>query len=107
MTDSPTTPQDKREVQKDTDGRLLFPVSGTTPVNALGASVAHHLRRGEKIRLIAIGAGAVNQMIKGCVAARRNVAGEGRDLTLRPGMRRTHSTKTNEEVESVIMDVLL
>lgn len=38
-----------------------------------------------KIKLRAIGAGAVNQAVKGIILARQQLAGQGADLIFRPG----------------------
>lgn len=38
-----------------------------------------------RITLRAIGAGAVNQAVKGAIQARQQLAGQGEDLVIRPG----------------------
>lgn len=61
-------------------------VSSKTDVRKLGAAICHALKNnGGRVDLRAIGAGAVNQAVKGIIVTRGLIAPEGGDLKVVPG----------------------
>lgn len=71
------------ETSRNTKG--LFFVKPSSNVEGLAGLVVSSIREEGRITLRAIGAGAVNQAVKGAVHARQQLAGEGEDLIVRPG----------------------
>ena len=60
-------------------------VKADTRVKQLAGSIAHSIRNGENsIIVTAVGAGAVNQAVKGIIVARGFLAQEGRSLATVP-----------------------
>ncbi|QST02955.1 stage V sporulation protein S (plasmid) [Pontibacillus sp. ALD_SL1] len=59
-------------------------VKNDTKVNKLAGSIAEYLRAGEPVELHAIGAGSVNQAVKGLATARGYVASNGIDFVVVP-----------------------
>lgn len=60
-------------------------VGGGTSVQDLAATISHAIYDGRKPVLRAIGAGAVNQAIKGIAIAQSYVGSRGLVLSVRPG----------------------
>lgn len=60
-------------------------VAARTPTAELASAISHALYDGKKVILRAIGAGAVNQAVKGLVVAQGYVAQRGLVLANRPG----------------------
>lgn len=60
-------------------------VANRTPTAELAAAISHAIYDGKKVVLRAVGAGAVNQAVKGLVVAQQYVAARGLVLMNRPG----------------------
>ena len=60
-------------------------VSASSNPQALAAAVAHAIYEKHKVKLRAVGAGAVNQAIKSIAIARGYAAPRGLDLICKPG----------------------
>jgi stage V sporulation protein S len=71
-------------VHRDSDEALLR-VSASSPPQSLASAISHALYDNRRVTLRAIGAGAVNQAMKGCAIARGYVAQRGYDLVVKPG----------------------
>lgn len=71
-------------IVRDSDEALLR-VSASSPPQSLASAISHALYDNRKVTLRAIGAGAVNQAMKGCAIARGYVAQRGYDLVVKPG----------------------
>lgn len=67
-----------------TDQAETFRVGSLTQVSALAGAVAGAARQGKQIHMEGIGAGPVNQAMKGIALARSYLAAEGIDLTAQP-----------------------
>ncbi len=65
--------------------QTLF-VKNNTPTKNLSGSIAHALRQDGAVALQAIGAGAVNQMVKSLAIARSYMQKEEKDLNAYPEM---------------------
>lgn len=63
----------------------LFFVKPSSNVQGIAGLITSSIREEGRITLRAIGAGAVNQAVKGAIQARQLLAGEGEDLVVRPG----------------------
>ena len=59
-------------------------VSSTSPVNKLATAIAEEIRANGRTVLLAIGAGAVNQAIKGLASARGFLAPQGINIAMTP-----------------------
>jgi stage V sporulation protein SpoVS len=55
-------------------------ISRTTNVKNLAASIAKHIQRGKIVRMIAIGAGAINQMVKASACSLQYLAPVGMEV---------------------------
>lgn len=73
MTTSPTTSQNE-----------VLKVSSDTRVHALAGSIAKSLRQRDTCEMQCVGAGAINQAIKGCAVARKFLQDDGLDLSIVP-----------------------
>ena len=60
-------------------------VAAESNAASVAGSIAKNLQEGKTVSLLAIGAGAVNQMVKGYAIARGYVAPSGMDLALKGG----------------------
>lgn len=68
-----------------TEPRERLKVSATTRPQILAGAIAKFLTQDKKqIEIVAVGAGAVNQAIKGLIMARRFVSSSGMDLAFKP-----------------------
>tara|TARA_R100000152_G_C6730449_1_gene155188 strand:+ start:230 stop:505 length:276 start_codon:yes stop_codon:yes gene_type:complete len=64
---------------------IYLKVSGGSQANKVAGSVVKNIDEGKKVVLKAIGAGAVNQMIKSITVARSMIASTGRDMYFTSG----------------------
>jgi stage V sporulation protein S len=81
---------------------LLKVAGGSEPPN-LAAAIAHHLYAGRRVKVRAVGAGAVNQAVKGCAIATNYVASRGLKLSLVPGFETIDGT--DGDISSIILIV--
>lgn len=70
---------------KQEEPEIVLRVAGGTPANELAAAISHGVYDGRSITLRAIGAGAVNQAVKGVAIAQSLVGARGLVLSVRPG----------------------
>ena len=63
----------------------VLKVSSKSEVGKLAGAIAHVVRKDGKVEIQAVGAGALNQSIKGIIIARGYVATAGKDLVCTPG----------------------
>lgn len=77
-----------------------------SPVQAISSLITSSICEDKKITLRAIGAGAVNQAIKGAIQARQVMALAGEDLYLRPGFT-TVQGRDGTEVTAIVMHLFL
>ena len=70
-------------LEEDTSNELR--VSGHTSTTELASAIAHAIYANKQVRMRAIGAGAVNQAVKGLAKAQGYVAQQGYVLACRPG----------------------
>ncbi|MGW3273905.1 stage V sporulation protein S [Streptomyces kronopolitis] len=68
------TPRDAVSVKE-------FRVKSTTPPPELGSAIAHAIKSGSQIDLMAVGAGAINQAVKSIPIAQSFVSSFGTSLT--------------------------
>jgi stage V sporulation protein S len=74
-------------------------------VEGIAAAITSSIREHPRITLRAIGAGAVNQALKGTIKARQWLAGEGEDMILRPG--NTTVKGEHKDVTAVVLHCYL
>jgi stage V sporulation protein S len=60
-------------------------VRPSSHVQGIAGLITSSIHEDGRVTLRAIGAGAVNQAVKGAIQARQQLAGQGEDLILRPG----------------------
>lgn len=87
-----------------TEEDVLRVKSNTAP-QELAAAVAHACYDGKPPVLRAIGAGAVNQAIKGCAIARGYLAQRGQNLDIRPGFATVQMK--DGEVSAIVLHVIV
>lgn len=88
----------------DTEEGVLR-VGGNTSPQDLAAAIANACYEKRPPRLRAIGAGAVNQAIKGCAIARQFVSPRAMDLTLKPGF---ETLKMQDgEISAIVLQVII
>jgi stage V sporulation protein S len=63
----------------------ILRVKGASSASALAAAISHGVYDGKNVTLRAIGAGAVNQAVKGIAIAQSYVGARGLILSCRPG----------------------
>jgi len=59
-------------------------VASATDAKVLAGAIANAARQSQRVQMVAIGAGSVNQAVKGIAIARQYIETEGLDLTCRP-----------------------
>lgn len=67
------------------DGRVEMRVAGSSPPEKLAGAIVKFVEEGKKVSLCAMGAGAVNQAVKGSIIARTICSSKGMDMYLIPG----------------------
>lgn len=88
----------------DESPEKIIRVSAGTPAASLAAAISHAVYDGKKVVLRAIGAGAVNQAVKGVAIAQSFVGQRGVSLHLRPGF---VTVKLDDaEVSAIILRVI-
>lgn len=75
-------------------------------VQRVGAMLASSILESERVDVRGIGAGAVNQMLKGVINARQTVASQGLDLVCRPGVQ-VVSGREGQEVRAIVLRCFL
>ena len=75
-TDAPYTQEE--------DGRVVLWVKAASSPHRVSGSILKNIQEGHTVSARAIGAGAVNQALKGCAIARQVCAKENRDLFVMP-----------------------
>lgn len=70
---------------EETNDESLIKVASATPAGTLGSAISHAVQSGKPVALRAVGAGAVNQGIKGIAIASGYLAQLGMTLYCRPG----------------------
>lgn len=78
-------------------------VASRTPTAELAVAISHAIYDNKRVVLRAIGAGAVNQAVKGLVVASQHVAARGLILANRPGF--VNVTMDGEERTAIIFHV--
>jgi len=69
----------------ENDREILLRVAAGSEGKKVAGAIAKNLIEGKEVSLIAMGAGAVNQMVKGVCIARSMVASKGWNLKVIPG----------------------
>lgn len=78
-------------------------VANKTPTAELASAISHAIYDGKRVVLRAVGAGAVNQAVKGLVVAQQYVAARGLSLATRPGF--VNVTMDGEERTAIVFYV--
>lgn len=86
------------------DRNAVLRVSSASPAQSLASAISYALYDNQKVTLRAIGAGAVNQSMKGCAIARGYVAQRGLDLVVRPGFTQVEG-EFGDEVSAMLFIV--
>lgn len=81
----------------------VMKVAPKTDVKTLGAALAHAIYEGREPVLRCVGAGALNQAVKGSVVANTFIAQRGMSLALRPGMESVQGN--HEEISAITLRV--
>lgn len=93
----------------DPSNDQVLRVSNTSIPADLGSAISYALYDGRKVTLRAIGAGAVNQAVKGIAIARGYVAQRSLDLVCAPGFTtvtmNNRVTQVPEDVSAIIIRV--
>jgi stage V sporulation protein S len=79
--------------------------AGTSP-QSIAAMVSHAVYDGQRVKLRAIGASAVNQAVKGIAIARGWVAARGIDLLVRPGFDEVIGND-GDELSAIVLVVVI
>jgi stage V sporulation protein S len=88
------------------NGNQVIFVRPSSNVQGVGSQVLSGLRAYRRITLRAIGAGAVNQALKGAIQARQQFAANGEDLIIRPGFV-TVDGNDGYEVTAIVLHCML
>jgi stage V sporulation protein S len=85
------------------DNHINLRIAGSSVPASVAGSAVKNMNEGRTVSLTAIGAGAVNQMLKSATIARSMVASSGRDLTFTSGF----CTEIIEGEEKTAMKIYL
>lgn len=88
----------------ENDDALLRVGAGTNP-QSVASAIAHSLFEHKSVTLRAVGAGSVNQAVKGIAIARGYVAPRGYDLICKPGFTTVESR--DGEISAIVFHVAL
>lgn len=77
-----------------------------SPVDGIASLLVSSIEEERRITLRAIGAGAVNQAVKGTIRARQLLSGQGEDMYLIPGFA-TVTGGNGEDVTAIVLHCLL
>lgn len=89
----------------ENDHDIELRVAAKTPPIDLASAISHGLYDGKKVRLRAIGAGAVNQAVKATVIASGYVAQRGLSLAIRPGFVNVRLNESEDDRTAVVLHV--
>ncbi|CAB4123972.1 SpoVS Stage V sporulation protein SpoVS [uncultured Caudovirales phage] len=81
----------------------LLRVSGQSNPQSVASAIAHAIYDSRKVKLRAVGAGAINQAVKAIAIARGFVAPRGLDLTCKPGFATIDSR--DGEISAIVFHV--
>lgn len=103
MTASAAAPRTADEIliESKSSEETVLKVGTTSDVKQLASSISFATMDSKRVVLRAIGASAVNQMIKACAIARTYVASRGVDLVVRPGFQEVDVPDVDNPTEMV------
>ncbi len=76
-----------RPARRAKNDEAVLRVSASSNVKALAGAIVSHIEKDDRVAMIAVGAGAVNQMVKSICIARGFTAQQGIDLYVLPGFK--------------------
>lgn len=82
-----------------------FRVASKTDVGKLAGAIAEVTRQGDDIAISAVGAGAVNQVVKAVAKARGYLAPTGIDIVIVPNFKNFNDDEIGEERTAMVMEV--
>lgn len=83
--------------------KVVLRVASKTPTSELAAAISHAIYDRQRVEVRAIGAGAVNQAVKGIIVASGYVAQRGSTLVNQPGF--TEVTIGDVERSAIVFNV--
>lgn len=98
-----TAPAGDVHVEEHGDESILR-IRANSNTQAVASALSHAVYDSRKVKLRAIGAGAVNQAVKSLAIARGYTATRGIDLSFRPGFE-TVTMPDKEEVSAIVFYV--
>lgn len=81
----------------------MLKVSNKTVVKSLAGAIVNELKREDKVEVCAVGANAVNQMVKGIATAHTFAVTDGFDITCIPAFSTT--TIEGEEKSCIVITI--
>lgn len=85
--------------------RVNFKVASKTDVGKLAGAITEVTRQGDDIAISAVGAGAVNQVVKAVAKARGYLAPTGIDIVIIPSFKNFNDDEIGEERTAIVMEV--
>ncbi|MCK9556064.1 stage V sporulation protein S [bacterium] len=85
--------------ERDDDGDTILKVAAATKPQSLAGSISSMLDKRADCRLLAIGAGAVNQAVKAVAIARGMMAPKGYDVSMSPYFAKVNMNKNDSTGE--------
>ncbi|HUM43732.1 MAG TPA: stage V sporulation protein S [Fervidobacterium sp.] len=85
--------------------KQILKVAAESNPSSVGGAIVKNLQEGKEVELIAVGAGAANQALKGCIIARGFAAPQGMDLLVCPGF--TDVTIEGEKKTGILLKVVV
>lgn len=73
------------ETENVSPEKAILRVAAKSPTSELASAISHAVYDGKKVEVRAIGAGAVNQAVKGIIVASGYIAQRGGNLVTKPG----------------------
>lgn len=69
----------------EVEGGIVLRVAGRSPANKVAGAIVKNMQEGKDVKLLAMGAGAVNQAVKAVCIARGMAAPQGWNIYTIPG----------------------
>lgn len=82
-----------------------FRVASKTDVGKLAGAIAEVTRQGDDIAISAVGAGAVNQVVKAVAKARGYLAPTGVNIVIVPSFKNFDDDEIGEERTAMVMEI--
>lgn len=100
-----TTPAAGGDIDiEHSEDESILRIKSSSNAQAIASALSHAVYDNRKVKMRAIGAGAVNQAVKACAIARGYVAPRGIDLSFKPGFE-TVDMPDGERISAIVLHI--